>query len=126
MMPIVIICLAGEFEQVSLISSWPRLLVLKLFNLHNYSVFIVFSHTSRRWIVRHAFTKQAEGNVDNRIVDTDEQTQTALDTEMEGSRVAASGYPSNYNAWSHRIWTVKALARCSAEVILHVVSQSSH
>ncbi|PIK60247.1 hypothetical protein BSL78_02809 [Apostichopus japonicus] len=75
------------------------------------------TYVHKRWIVRHAFTKQAEGNVDNRIVDTDEQTQTALDTEMEGSRVAASGYPSNYNAWSHRIWTVKALARCSAEVL---------
>lgn len=78
----------------------------------------------RRWILRQAFSKNAAG-ISNHSDDTDIQIQAAITNELEGSRVAASGYPSNYNAWSHRIWTVKNLARSSTEVNIKVDAQKS-
>ncbi len=39
-----------------------------------------------------------------------EPRMTSVGAEMEVCAAAASRYPSNYNAWSHRIWVVEHLA----------------
>ncbi|XP_049326180.1 protein prenyltransferase alpha subunit repeat-containing protein 1 isoform X2 [Astyanax mexicanus] len=40
-----------------------------------------------------------------------EQLQRALQEEMKVCTEAAGRYPSNYNAWSHRIWVLQHMAK---------------
>lgn len=46
----------------------------------------------------------------------DEQLTRRLQEEMKVCCDAACRYPSNYNAWSHRIWVLQRLARGSTKV----------
>lgn len=36
--------------------------------------------------------------------------------ELRNCQKASDKYPSNYNAWSHRIWVVKHCLNCSLQV----------
>ncbi|XP_052413170.1 protein prenyltransferase alpha subunit repeat-containing protein 1 [Carassius gibelio] len=46
-----------------------------------------------------------------------ERLQRALQEEMRVCADAAGRYPSNYNAWSHRIWVLQNLAKGSLKVL---------
>ena len=45
-----------------------------------------------------------------------ERTQRLIQEEMEVCGEAAGRYPSNYNAWSHRIWVLQHLAKLDVKV----------
>lgn len=46
----------------------------------------------------------------------DEQLARTLGEEMKVCCDAACRYPSNYNAWSHRIWVLQRMAPGSVKV----------
>lgn len=45
-----------------------------------------------------------------------ERLQRVLQEEMRVCTDAAGRYPSNYNAWSHRIWVLQNMAKGSLKV----------
>lgn len=45
-----------------------------------------------------------------------ERLQRALQEEMRVCADAAGRYPSNYNAWSHRIWVLQNMAKGNLKV----------
>eukprot|EP00057_Strongylocentrotus_purpuratus_P002193 XP_003724024.1 PREDICTED: protein prenyltransferase alpha subunit repeat-containing protein 1 [Strongylocentrotus purpuratus] len=47
-----------------------------------------------------------------------ERHRQVVDREMDACRAAADRYPSNYNAWSHRIWVLKEITRLDTGVLL--------
>ncbi|XP_022086979.1 protein prenyltransferase alpha subunit repeat-containing protein 1-like isoform X2 [Acanthaster planci] len=47
----------------------------------------------------------------------DETLMIFVRAEMEVCELAAGRYPSNYNAWSHRIWVVEHLAGCPPQFL---------
>uniref|UniRef100_A0A8C5P1G9 Protein prenyltransferase alpha subunit repeat containing 1 n=1 Tax=Jaculus jaculus TaxID=51337 RepID=A0A8C5P1G9_JACJA len=51
-----------------------------------------------------------------------ERTQRLLREEMEVCGEAAGRYPSNYNAWSHRIWVLQHLAKLDTKILLDELS----
>ncbi|XP_033634892.1 protein prenyltransferase alpha subunit repeat-containing protein 1-like [Asterias rubens] len=87
----------------------------------------------RRWLLQHLFpssplatkadsprTSHQDGHPEElaeRLQDDEEAPcggneprMTSVRAEMEVCTAAASRYPSNYNAWSHRIWVIEHLA----------------
>lgn len=46
----------------------------------------------------------------------DDQLTRTLHQEMKVCCDAACRYPSNYNAWSHRIWVLQRMARANIKV----------
>uniref|UniRef100_W5KMI4 Protein prenyltransferase alpha subunit repeat containing 1 n=1 Tax=Astyanax mexicanus TaxID=7994 RepID=W5KMI4_ASTMX len=46
-----------------------------------------------------------------------EQLQRALQEEMKVCTEAAGRYPSNYNAWSHRIWVLQHMAKGNLKIL---------
>uniref|UniRef100_H0VW65 Protein prenyltransferase alpha subunit repeat containing 1 n=1 Tax=Cavia porcellus TaxID=10141 RepID=H0VW65_CAVPO len=55
-----------------------------------------------------------------------ERTQRLIQEEMEVCGEAAGRYPSNYNAWSHRIWVLQHLAKLDAKILLAELSSTKH
>ncbi|XP_036776099.2 protein prenyltransferase alpha subunit repeat-containing protein 1 isoform X1 [Manis pentadactyla] len=55
-----------------------------------------------------------------------ERTQRLIQEEMEVCGEAAGRYPSNYNAWSHRIWVLQHLAKLDVKVLLDELSSMKH
>ncbi|KAM9207453.1 protein prenyltransferase alpha subunit repeat-containing protein 1 isoform 1-T1 [Dugong dugon] len=55
-----------------------------------------------------------------------ERTQRLIQEEMEVCGEAAGRYPSNYNAWSHRIWVLQHLAKLDVKILLDELSSTKH
>ncbi|XP_027973211.1 protein prenyltransferase alpha subunit repeat-containing protein 1 isoform X2 [Eumetopias jubatus] len=55
-----------------------------------------------------------------------ERTQRLVREEMEVCGEAAGRYPSNYNAWSHRIWVLQHLAKLDVRILLDELSSTKH
>ncbi|XP_032163395.1 protein prenyltransferase alpha subunit repeat-containing protein 1 isoform X2 [Mustela erminea] len=55
-----------------------------------------------------------------------ESTQRLIQEEMEVCGEAAGRYPSNYNAWSHRIWVLQHLAKLDVKILLDELSSTKH
>ncbi|EPQ09065.1 Protein prenyltransferase alpha subunit repeat-containing protein 1 [Myotis brandtii] len=55
-----------------------------------------------------------------------ERTQRLIREEMEVCGEAAGRYPSNYNAWSHRIWVLQHLAKLDVKILLDELSSTKH
>ncbi|XP_040476192.1 protein prenyltransferase alpha subunit repeat-containing protein 1 isoform X3 [Ursus maritimus] len=55
-----------------------------------------------------------------------ERTQRLIREEMEVCGEAAGRYPSNYNAWSHRIWVLQHLAKLDIKILLDELSSTKH
>ncbi|KAM6170556.1 protein prenyltransferase alpha subunit repeat-containing protein 1 [Rhynchocyon petersi] len=55
-----------------------------------------------------------------------ERTQQLIQEEMEVCGEAAGRYPSNYNAWSHRIWVLQHLAKLDIKILLDELSSTKH
>ncbi|XP_004397593.1 PREDICTED: protein prenyltransferase alpha subunit repeat-containing protein 1 isoform X2 [Odobenus rosmarus divergens] len=55
-----------------------------------------------------------------------ERTQRLVREEMEVCGEAAGRYPSNYNAWSHRIWVLQHLAKLDIRILLDELSSTKH
>ncbi|XP_028851848.1 protein prenyltransferase alpha subunit repeat-containing protein 1 [Denticeps clupeoides] len=55
-----------------------------------------------------------------------ERLQRLLHEEIKVCSDAAGRYPSNYNAWSHRIWVLQNLAKGNLKVLHDELSSMSH
>lgn len=67
----------------------------------------------RRWVLQR-LQKEPCG-ADDRS-NYSEQIQRAVHEEMKVCADAAGRYPSNYNAWSHRIWVLHHMAKGNLKV----------
>ncbi|XP_061585652.1 protein prenyltransferase alpha subunit repeat-containing protein 1 [Cololabis saira] len=78
----------------------------------------------RRWVLKHILhqlpsvchnknQQECDRETSQRLSDRLEQT---LQQEMKVCSDAASHYPSNYNAWSHRIWVLQHMAKGNIKV----------
>ncbi|NWH57746.1 PTAR1 protein, partial [Geococcyx californianus] len=55
-----------------------------------------------------------------------ERNHRLMQEEMNVCSEAAGRYPSNYNAWSHRIWVLQHLGKLSAKVLLDELSSTKY
>ncbi|XP_055469800.1 protein prenyltransferase alpha subunit repeat-containing protein 1 [Psammomys obesus] len=55
-----------------------------------------------------------------------ERIQRIIQEEMEVCSEAAGRYPSNYNAWSHRIWVLQNVAKLDLKILLDELSSTKH
>ncbi|XP_066511276.1 protein prenyltransferase alpha subunit repeat-containing protein 1-like [Hoplias malabaricus] len=67
---------------------------------------------------------QAEPHGDPESSRSSERLQRALQQEMRVCADAASRYPSNYNAWSHRIWVLQHMAKGNLKILLDELSST--
>ncbi|TSM85977.1 Protein prenyltransferase alpha subunit repeat-containing protein 1 [Bagarius yarrelli] len=68
----------------------------------------------RRWVLQRIQkdpSGAAEGN------DYSELIQRSVQEEMKVCADAAGRYPSNYNAWSHRIWVLQHMAKGNLKIL---------
>uniref|UniRef100_A0A5G2R8M6 Protein prenyltransferase alpha subunit repeat containing 1 n=1 Tax=Sus scrofa TaxID=9823 RepID=A0A5G2R8M6_PIG len=83
----------------------------------------------RRWVLRQLIQETSlpsfmtKGNLG--IIPA-ERTQQLIREEMEVCGEAAGRYPSNYNAWSHRIWVLQHLAKLDVKILLDELSSTKH
>ncbi|RVE68837.1 hypothetical protein OJAV_G00095670 [Oryzias javanicus] len=76
----------------------------------------------RRWVLLHLLQKAPPADQNQtdaeRSRHLSEQLAQTLQQEMKVCADAACRYPSNYNAWSHRIWVLQRLAKGNVKVYL--------
>lgn len=80
-----------------------------------------YSHgyLNRRWVLQQLIQETSlpsfmmKGNLGTIPA---ERTQRLIREELEVCGEAAGRYPSNYNAWSHRIWVLQHLAKLDVKV----------
>ncbi|CAO2585004.1 Protein prenyltransferase alpha subunit repeat-containing protein 1 [Lemmus lemmus] len=83
----------------------------------------------RRWVLQQLSQETslpssvAKGNLGTVPA---ERTQRIIQEEMEVCGEAAGRYPSNYNAWSHRIWVLQNVARLDLKILLDELSSTKH
>ncbi|KAF5906623.1 protein prenyltransferase alpha subunit repeat-containing protein 1, partial [Clarias magur] len=68
----------------------------------------------RRWVLQRLQKELCEADGRN---DYSEHMQRAAHEEMKVCGDAAGRYPSNYNAWSHRIWVLQHLAKGNLKIL---------
>ena len=78
----------------------------------------------RRWVLQHILRQlpavghsknQQQGDAETSQQLSDRLART-LQQEIKVCSDAASRYPSNYNAWSHRIWVLQHMAKGNIKV----------
>nr|XP_027795929.1 protein prenyltransferase alpha subunit repeat-containing protein 1 isoform X2 [Marmota flaviventris] len=83
----------------------------------------------RRWVLQQLIQETSlpsfvtKGNLETI---PSERTQRLIQEEMEVCGEAAGRYPSNYNAWSHRIWVLQHLAKLDVKILLDELSSTKH
>ncbi|XP_061484355.1 protein prenyltransferase alpha subunit repeat-containing protein 1 [Rhineura floridana] len=83
----------------------------------------------RRWVLQQLIQEHSlptlvnKGNLETAPM---ERIQHLVKEEMDVCCVAAGRYPSNYNAWSHRIWVLQHLAKLSTKILLDELSSTKH
>ncbi|KAM6469893.1 protein prenyltransferase alpha subunit repeat-containing protein 1 isoform 2-T2 [Liasis olivaceus] len=83
----------------------------------------------RRWVLQHVIQENSlptlvtKGNLE--ALPT-EKIQRLVKEEMDVCCDAAGRYPSNYNAWSHRIWVLQNLAKLNTKILLDELSSTKH
>jgi protein prenyltransferase alpha subunit repeat containing protein 1 len=87
------------------------------------SLFFPLCYINRRWVLQQlsqeTFLPSSVAKGSLGAVPA-ERTQRIIQEEMEVCSEAAGRYPSNYNAWSHRIWVLQNVAKLDLKVfILH-------
>ncbi|XP_047279311.1 protein prenyltransferase alpha subunit repeat-containing protein 1 isoform X5 [Homo sapiens] len=81
----------------------------------------------RRWVLQQLIQETSlpsfvtKGNLGT--IPT-ERAQRLIQEEMEVCGEAAGRYPSNYNAWSHRIWVLQHLAKLDVKAAYFLPSAS--
>lgn len=76
----------------------------------------------RRWVLQQLMQSQQKQQVRpeadaDRIQQLSEQVSHTIQQEMRVCSDAAGRYPSNYNAWSHRIWVLQHMAKGNVKVL---------
>ncbi|NXD16153.1 PTAR1 protein, partial [Nothocercus nigrocapillus] len=81
----------------------------------------------RRWVLQQLIqenslpTLMTKGNLGAAPV---ERVHQLVQEEMDVCSEAAGRYPSNYNAWSHRIWVLQHLGKLTVKVLLDELSST--
>ncbi|XP_078386191.1 protein prenyltransferase alpha subunit repeat-containing protein 1 isoform X1 [Cetorhinus maximus] len=83
----------------------------------------------RRWVFQKGIQEiclpNSRNNVYSGLVST-EQMYRIIQDEMAVCSAAAGRYPSNYNAWSHRIWILQHVAKCNLKILLDELSNTKY
>ncbi|NWU85467.1 PTAR1 protein, partial [Onychorhynchus coronatus] len=83
----------------------------------------------RRWVLQQLIQENSlpslatKGNLGAAPV---ERIHRLVQEEMNVCTEAAGRYPSNYNAWSHRIWVLQHLAKLTVKVLLDELSSTKY
>ncbi|NXH47621.1 PTAR1 protein, partial [Dicaeum eximium] len=83
----------------------------------------------RRWVLQQLIQEKSlpslatKGNLGAAPV---ERIHRLVQEEMNVCSEAAGRYPSNYNAWSHRIWVLQHLAKLTVKVLLDELSSTKY
>ncbi|XP_068857165.1 protein prenyltransferase alpha subunit repeat-containing protein 1 isoform X2 [Aphelocoma coerulescens] len=83
----------------------------------------------RRWVLQQLIQESSlpslasKGNLGAAPV---ERIHRLVQEEMNVCSEAAGRYPSNYNAWSHRIWVLQHLAKLTVKVLLDELSSTKY
>uniref|UniRef100_K7FVK3 Protein prenyltransferase alpha subunit repeat containing 1 n=1 Tax=Pelodiscus sinensis TaxID=13735 RepID=K7FVK3_PELSI len=83
----------------------------------------------RRWVLQQLIQENSlptlvtKGNLGTVPV---ERIQRLVQEEMDVCCEAAGRYPSNYNAWSHRIWILQHLGKLDVKILLDELSSTKH
>ncbi|NXR34190.1 PTAR1 protein, partial [Zosterops hypoxanthus] len=83
----------------------------------------------RRWVLQQLIQENSlpslatKGNLGAAPV---ERIHRLVQEEMKVCSEAAGRYPSNYNAWSHRIWVLQHLAKLTVKVLLDELSSTKY
>ncbi|XP_075266819.1 protein prenyltransferase alpha subunit repeat-containing protein 1 isoform X1 [Opisthocomus hoazin] len=83
----------------------------------------------RRWVLQQLIQENSlpglvtKGNLGAAPV---ERIHQLVQEEMNVCSEAAGRYPSNYNAWSHRIWVLQHLGKLAVKVILDELSSTKY
>ncbi|NWU36475.1 PTAR1 protein, partial [Hylia prasina] len=83
----------------------------------------------RRWVLQQLIQENSlpslatKGNLGAAPV---ERIHRLVQEEMKVCSDAAGRYPSNYNAWSHRIWVLQHLAKLTVKVLLDELSSTKY
>ncbi|NXP71273.1 PTAR1 protein, partial [Ramphastos sulfuratus] len=84
---------------------------------------------SRRWVLQQLIQENSlpslltKGNLGAVPV---ERIHRLVQEEMNVCSEAAERYPSNYNAWSHRIWVIQHLGKLTVKVLLDELSSTKY
>ncbi|XP_078070149.1 protein prenyltransferase alpha subunit repeat-containing protein 1 [Mustelus asterias] len=85
--------------------------------------------THRRWvfqkIVQEICLPNSRNNITSGMLSTGQMYRIIQD-EMAVCSAAAGRYPSNYNAWSHRIWVLQHVAKCNLKILLDELSNTKY
>ncbi|NXL99470.1 PTAR1 protein, partial [Tyrannus savana] len=83
----------------------------------------------RRWVLQQLMQENSvpslatKGNLGAAPM---ERIHRLVQEEMNVCSEAAGRYPSNYNAWSHRIWVLQHLAKLTVKVLLDELSSTKY
>ncbi|NXK13970.1 PTAR1 protein, partial [Herpetotheres cachinnans] len=83
----------------------------------------------RRWVLQQLIQENSlpslvtKGNLGAAPV---ERIHQLVQEEMNVCSEAAGRYPSNYNAWSHRIWVLQHLGKLTVKVLLDELSSTKY
>ncbi|XP_044301720.1 protein prenyltransferase alpha subunit repeat-containing protein 1 isoform X2 [Varanus komodoensis] len=83
----------------------------------------------RRWVLQRLMQENSmpalmtKGHLESAPM---ERIQQLVKEEMDVCCEAAGRYPSNYNAWSHRIWVLQNLANLNTKILLDELSSTKH
>uniref|UniRef100_A0A8C4J814 Protein prenyltransferase alpha subunit repeat containing 1 n=1 Tax=Dromaius novaehollandiae TaxID=8790 RepID=A0A8C4J814_DRONO len=83
----------------------------------------------RRWVLQQLIQENSlptlvtKGNLGAAPV---ERIHRLVQEEMDVCSEAAGRYPSNYNAWSHRIWVLQHLGKLTVKVLLDELSSTKY
>ncbi|NXI96067.1 PTAR1 protein, partial [Psophia crepitans] len=83
----------------------------------------------RRWVLQQLIQENSLPSVvtkGNLGASTLERTHRLVQEEMNVCSEAAGRYPSNYNAWSHRIWVLQHLGNLTVKILLDELSSTKY
>ncbi|XP_027694963.1 protein prenyltransferase alpha subunit repeat-containing protein 1 isoform X2 [Vombatus ursinus] len=83
----------------------------------------------RRWVLQQLIQENSLPTFvkkENLATFLTERVQRIVQEEIEVCGEAAGRYPSNYNAWSHRIWVLQHLAKLDIKILLDELSSTKH
>ncbi|NWS69082.1 PTAR1 protein, partial [Crotophaga sulcirostris] len=83
----------------------------------------------RRWVLQQLIQENSLPSLmtkENLGAAPVERIHRLVQEEMNVCSEAAGRYPSNYNAWSHRIWVLQHLGKLSVKVLLDELSSTKY
>ncbi|KAM4707599.1 protein prenyltransferase alpha subunit repeat-containing protein 1 [Discoglossus pictus] len=83
----------------------------------------------RRWVLQHLLQECAAPSVlskEGACMTPPEKIPGLVQEEMQVCCEAAGRYPSNYNAWSHRIWVIQHMGKLNIKLLIDELSSTKN